>query len=284
MRSAIYKGWVSHRRFFPKKHAFKYRVFMMYLCLNELDDVLQKSVLWSKNRFSLARFKREDFHGDPSLDLEDAVMRTIERELGFRPKGDVCVLANMRYFGFNMNPLCTYYCFDEAGEKVEAILAEVTNTPWHERRAYALDCRAALVAEDDSAKRYTKLEKRWQAIEFEKDFTVSPFNPIDMKYSWRSSTPSKRLNLHIDTAQGGRKITDATLRLEREDISTKSLRSVVISYPFMTIKVALAIYWQALMLFCKGVPFLGKDKVHSSEHSESTGDDALSAYELPKNK
>lgn len=275
MRSGIYKGWVSHRRFSPKKHAFRYRVFMMYLCLRELDDVLSMSSLWSTKRFSIARFKREDFHGDPNTDLDVAVKRTIESETGFRPEGDVCVLANLRYFGFNMNPLCTYYCFDKSGEHVEAILAEVTNTPWHERRAYVLDCREVASNSSDANNRKpkngvsnkensvsnNKASKKWQSVTFKKDFTVSPFNPLDMQYNWRSSTPLQRLNLHIETMQNKKKITDATLRLQREEINAKSLTRAVMSFPFMTFKVAIAIYWQALLLALKGVPFLGKDKI-----------------------
>ncbi len=265
MRSGIYKGWVSHRRFSPKKHAFRYRVFMMYLCLSELQDVLKMSPLWSTKRFSIARFKREDFHGDPKDDLDDAVKRTVEKVVGVRPKGDVCVLANLRYFGFNMNPLCTYYCFDESGEHVVAILAEVTNTPWHERRAYVLDCR-----EDQQTKHRFK---KWQSLTFDKDFTVSPFNPLDMQYSWRSSTPSQRLNVHIETAREGKKVTDATLRLQREEINAKNLSRIVLSFPFMTFKVALAIYWQALLLAIKGVPFLGKDKMGESGAKDAAADE-----------
>lgn len=246
MKSAIYSGWVSHRRFWPKRHGFKYRVFMMFLNLSELDAVLSLSPLWSTKWWSPARFRRADFHGDPAVDLNEAVKRTVAKSIGRRPEGDVCMLANLRYFGINMNPLCTYYCYDKQGQHVEAILAEVTNTPWHERRAYVLDCQT---------------KGPWQRIRFDKDFTVSPFNTLDMHYAWRSSPPGKKLSVHIDTCTEQKKITDASLRLVREELNGRALGKVLTRFPFMTAKIAAAIYWQALRLFLKGVPFLGKNKI-----------------------
>lgn len=226
---------------------------MLYVSLDELDDILKLSPFWSKKVCSLARFKREDFHGDPTLDLIESVKNTVQKHLGRRPQGDVRVLANFRYFNFNMNPLMTYYCFDTSGEKVEAILAEVNNTPWNERHAYVLD-----VAKD----------KKQHRAAFDKAFTVSPFNSLDMSYHWNSTTPAQSLHLHIETIQNKVTITDATLRLKREPISKASLNLILLRYPFMTLKVFVAIYWQALCLFVKGVPFLGKNTI-SGIHQET---------------
>ncbi len=260
MKSAIYSGQVRHRRFSPKKHAFSYSVFMMYVCLNELDEVLSKSVFWSRRAWSAARFKREDFHGDPAVELSEAVKRKVESEIGRRPEGNVFMLANFRYFGVSMNPLVTYYCFDKNDQFVDAILAEVTNTPWRERRAYVLDCCE---------------NKANQKFLFEKNFTVSPFNTMDMCYTWYSSLPGEKLNLHIDCSNSSAKVSDATLQLTRDEISGKSMTTILAKYPFMTLKVLLSIYWQALKLFCKGVPFLGKNK--QSDHTKKS---ELEGYEV----
>ncbi|WP_086933547.1 DUF1365 domain-containing protein [Agarilytica rhodophyticola] len=256
MKSAIYTGNVRHRRFSPKCHEFNYNVFMLYVSLDELDDVLKLSPLWSKSAFGVARFKREDFHGDPKRDLSDCVKQTVADKLGREVTGDVRVLANFRYFNFNMNPLTTYYCFDESGENLQAILAEVNNTPWNERHAYVLDM---------------SWENRRQRVFFDKVFTVSPFNPLDMHYQWKSTTPDQLLHLHIDTVQNNQRITDATLRLKREPITKASLNLILLRYPLMTLKVFTAIYWQAFCLFIKGVPFLGKNAMSGIHKKEQTG-------------
>ena len=143
-----------------------------------------------------------------------------------------------------MNPLSTYYCFDVYGEKLQCIVAEVTNTPWHERHAYVLDCRE---------------QPHKQKITFEKDFSVSPFYPLNMDYTWMSSTPAKTLMIHLQNFYAGERVFDATLHLSRKELSSKTMRGVLISFPWMTVKVIVAIYWEALRLWLKGVPFLGKN-------------------------
>ncbi|RYY75142.1 MAG: DUF1365 domain-containing protein [Gammaproteobacteria bacterium] len=251
--SAIYRGKVRHRRFSPKQHEFEYDVFMMYLDTSEIETIFSLSPLWSLSRFAPARYKRSDFHIDgkhadleglPSID--ESVRNTVESAIGERPNGPIRMLVNIRYWGFNMNPLSTYYCFDSAGENVIAILAEVNNTPWDERHAYVL------TGSDFSTR---------QHVRFQKKLHVSPFNPMDMDYNWQSTTPSKTLALHLENWQNQQKITDATLTLNRETINQSSLNKILIHFPWMTVKIISAIYWQALKLWWKGVPIFNHEKV-----------------------
>ena len=244
--SAIYSGKIRHRRFTPKQHSFEYDVFMMYLDTNEIDTIFSLSPWWSLTYFAPVQFKRSDFHLDaehifaknyPSVD--ESVRNTIEASTGHRPQGPIRMLVNLRYWGFNMNPLSTYYCFDNTGEKVIAILAEVTNTPWNERHAYVL------TGNDFSNK---------QHIQFQKKFHVSPFNPMNMDYHWTSTTPDKTLALHLENWQDHRKVMDATLTLKREPINSTSMNKILIRFPWMTVKIISAIYWQALKLWWKGSP------------------------------
>lgn len=211
---------------------------MMYLDLDEINSILQMSPWWSKSRWSLARFCREDFLGDKTVDLKQSICQRIFSETGFTHTGPIRMLANMRYFGFNINPIVTYYCFD-TDENLQFIVAEVTNTPWKERKDYVLRCDP---------------ESKKQRIKFNKEMHVSPFNPMNMYYAWRSNCPAKRLKLHIETWGAEDKVLDATLSLRRTEITRKSLSRTLWCYPWMTFKVAATIYWQALKLCAKRVP------------------------------
>jgi DUF1365 family protein len=263
LHSCLYTGWIRHRRFTPANHQFRYQVFMMYLDLQELEQVQNLSVWWSDKWYAFARFNRADFHGDPQKSLQQAVCETVKTQTGQYPRGPVRMLANWRYFGFNMNPLCTYYCFDPSGTQLEFILAEVTNTPWGQSHPYVLRC-------DPASTR--------QHFAFDKTFHVSPFNALDMRYQWWSTQPDKNLAIHIENwrrAVGDHnqheQVMDATLVLERTALNATALRRVLIRYPLMTVKVIGAIYWQALRLWMKKVPFVGHpNNVPKSQRIEPT--------------
>lgn len=239
MHSAIYRGYLRHRRFTPTSHAFTYPVFMMYLDLDELPEVLGLSPFWSDKKWRPARFVRVDFLGDPKLPLAQAVRQRIFDETGHWHEGPIRMLGNLRYFGFNINPICCYYCFDE-DENLQTIVAEVTNTPWKERHSYVLDCDP---------------DRRIQRIQFQKSLHVSPFNPMNMKYHWCSNQPAKVLSLNLETEHEGEIHMDATLALKRHSIDHSSLSGIVREYPWMTARVAASIYAQAFRLWLKKTPF-----------------------------
>jgi len=239
VKSRIYQGFVRHRRLTPRAHAFQYRVALLYLCLDELPHILDAPRLWSASGPALAEFRRSDFLGDPALPLQDEVRRRIREETGAVHSGPIYLLANPRYFGYVMNPIACYYCFNEDETRLEYLVAEVNNTPWDERHSYVLPGPAA---------------GNWLRTAFDKQFHVSPFNPMAMRYHWRSNTPDRRLVLHMENTEGGDKVFDATLALTARPMTAANLNRLLLGYPLMTVKVVLAIYWQALRLYLKGVP------------------------------
>ena len=249
MHSAIYRGYLRHRRFRPRPHCFTYPVFMMYLDLDELPEVLQISPWWSDRSWRPARFLRRDFHGDPGLPLAQAIRRRIHAETGEWHEGPIRMLGNLRYFGFNINPICCYYCFD-ADETLRYIVAEVTNTPWNERQSYVLVCDP---------------EQRIQRIQFQKLLHVSPFNPMNMKYHWCNNNPAGRISLNLASEFDGAVHMDATLALRRREIDRSSLGGILLAYPWMTARVAWAIYWQAFKLWLKRNPVYDHPQIRSGK-------------------
>lgn len=238
MKSRLYEGIVRHRRVSPKAHEFAYRIAMPYLNLDELDEVFSQSRWWSGAGRALAEFRRSDFLGDPEQPLQDEVRRRIAEETGEVHSGPIYLLANMRYFGYSMNPIACYYCYNEDESALEYLVAEVNNTPWDERHSYVLKA-------PESGK--------WLKTAFDKTFHVSPFNPMNMRYHWRSNTPDHRLVLHMENCQDEEKVFDATLSLKGKPMTSAAMNGFLLRYPFLTAKVGLGIYWQALRLYLKGL-------------------------------
>jgi DUF1365 family protein len=224
--SAIYSGVVSHARRGTRAHAFSYRMYMLYLDLDELPGL------------GLRSFRRSDYLGDPSRDLGTEVRDRVEVALGFRPAGPVRLLTHVRSLGYVFNPVSFYYCFDEGGERLRAVVAEITNTPWGERHAYVLQ------AGPDGA-----------VSTFDKAFHVSPFYPMEQTYAWRLGAPGERLEVEMVNLEKGMEVFRAGLGMRRRAFSAAALRQAAVLQPLMAWKVHAAIYWQALRLWVKGVPF-----------------------------
>jgi len=243
MHSSLYHGVLRHRRFAPRKHAFSYRLFMMYIDLSELEEIFRDRWLWSTRWPAPAWLRRADYLGDAAKSIDEAVRDRVEAAGAARPRGPVCMLTHLRYFGVGFNPVTFYYCFDPQGQEVEAIVAEITNTPWKERHAYVL-------TRPQGGTAATSVSHR-----FEKAFHVSPFMPMQQDYDWRFSSPGARLAVHMQNLQGGARVFDATLQLERREIGAASLARALVQFPLMTAHALGAIYWQALRLRLKQIPF-----------------------------
>ena len=243
-RSALYQGTVRHRRLQEAGHEFCYRLFMVLADIDRLHEITGRSLFWSQEKPNIASFYRRDFlpmyHGT----MREKVQQALAGQGFAACSGRILLLANWRYFGYLINPVSVYYCYDD-NDQLQYLLLEVTNTPWKERRLYVLPAAA---------------DGRLPA--FDKTLHVSPFFAMDMSYRVKASTPAEKLALHLDLQQHGDKAFDATLALSRLPADGWQLAAVLLRYPWMTMKVFLAIHWQALKLYAKKVTV----KPHPAKH------------------
>lgn len=275
--SCIYEGTVRHRRNAPTLHQFDFSCFMLLLDLDELPTLFRKNWLWSADRPALARFRESD-HLTGFQDAGGLRQRVDAAHVACglpTPTGSVRLLTQLRYFGFGMNPVSFFYCYDRTGQVVESILAEVNNTPWGEQHVYAMDraTSASGVQNDASKANVDQLQadawanhehshrRNLVAPRIDKTFHVSPFMSLEMFYRMVFSAPGEKLAVKIENhsceldAGDRRKLLDVTMRLTRKPLTASSLNWLLLKYPFYSFKTIAAIYWQALRLSLKRVPF-----------------------------
>jgi len=237
MHSCIYEGQVVHHRRSPIDHAFSYRLYMVYLDLAELPDLVPQ------RKFGAATFLRSDHLKEHDGPIDSSVRDLVKDRTGVRPGGPIRLLTQLRYFGYHFSPLNLYYCFNGDDTMVESVVAEVSNTPWGEQHCYVLWEGNRI---DPSA-----------GLQFshEKAFHVSPFMDMDVFYDWRLNVPSEDLHAHIENHRGDEPFFTASLALKRRAFSQRNLTRMLFRYPIMTARITAAIYYQALKLWWKKCPF-----------------------------
>jgi DUF1365 family protein len=235
--SAIYEGWVSHRRLTAPRHGFRYRVWMPLLDLDELPRALDRHPLWSARRPAPVRIRREDFLGPRELPLDEAARRLVAERAGFRPDGAVRLLASPRVLGVGFNPVTVLFLHGE-DDTLEAAVAEVTNTPWGERRSYVIADPAP----------------GGVAASLAKGLHVSPFMPLEQRYEVAIAQPGEELTVSIASMEGRRRVFEAELRLRRHELTRERMTRVLLAYPPSTIATLARIYGNALKLLSRGAP------------------------------
>jgi DUF1365 family protein len=237
----MYEGFVRHRRFGKPRDELRYRLFMAYLDLDELPELLDGRLLWSARGPALAWFRRADHLGDPRVALSECVRALVAERSGIALDGPIRLLTNLRYAGYCFNPVSFYYCFDASGERVRAVVAHVTNTPWGEQHSYVL-----AADERENAGRVMRGE-------FAKALHVSPLMGMNHTYDWRLSEPAETISVQIDSRRSDGELSfDATLALHRRELSAHELRRLLLRYPLLTMRLTARIYTHALRLRARG--------------------------------
>lgn len=265
--SCIYEGLIRHRRTQPVHHEFDFRSFLLMIDLDEADTVFEKFWFWSTKRFSFARFKANEHltkhlpnDNSTNSSLKDRVSAVLKENDFDQPVGKVKLLTQLSYLGFSMNPISIFYCYEADGDQVIAIIAEVNNTPWGEQHVYFLpnENRTPIVVDPDS--RNSQKPKTIFGNHIDKTFHVSPFMSLDMHYRMAFSPPNDRLGVkienHTDCDTGSKRILDVSMTMKRKPLTSANLNWLLIKYPLVSFKIFAGIYWQALRLYLKKVPFV----------------------------
>jgi DUF1365 family protein len=250
MESALYLGRLRHRRFEPREHAFEYPVYMAFLDIDRLPELMSGSRFSSYNRWNWTGYDERDHFGDPAEPLRRRLEEDARRQGVALPDGQIFLLTHLRYFGYVFNPVSFFYCYDRAG-RLEMMLGEVNNT-FGETHNYWLT-RANDGSEKTGSEHTAKMAvpHRYRTV---KRMHVSPFQRMELEYDWIFTPPGERLVAHMNTLQDGRANFDATLQLERRPWDAKHLVRALAAYPFITLRVIAGIHWEALRLWAKGVP------------------------------
>ena len=244
MHSAIYRGNVRHRRFSPRTHAFNYSLYMLALDLDELKENDWLSETMSTSRFKAISINQKDYLAGEPNSLRARIINKVTSLKGKNDITRIVMLVQPRTFGIYFSPANFYFCYDHNNE-CSQMLCEVSNTPWNERHYYLVDMKGDMVNE--------------------KRFHVSPFMDLNMSYLWKITPPKngkENLMVHIENVRSAadeskrEKLFDATVALKAKTLDESNLRDLKYQLPLMSVKVVLGIYWQALKIFLKRIPFI----------------------------
>ena len=239
--SCLYVGKVIHKRFKPKQHYFKYKVFSMFINLDEIEQINNEILFFSHNKFNLISFYDKD-HGDrDGSSLKSWVKRKLE-QIGIEKKIDrINLLCYPRILGYVFNPLSIFFVYNNKNSLI-SILYEVKNT-FGEQHTYVF-----------------KVENREKTIEnnCKKKFFVSPFMDLESSYYFKILYPGNKLSVVIDQRDEEGKLLYASQDGDRVDFTSKNLIFSYLKHPLMTLKIITAIHFEALRLWVKGIRLVKK--------------------------
>lgn len=277
MPCAQAKAQIRHRRFMPQAHAFQARLHYLWLDADQLPALCTQSALWSLARWNLLSINPADLLGQGKLSVRDSICQQVRQSLGqtVLASDHIRLLTLPHALGLGFNSVSFYFVFRE--QQPLFILSEITNTPWRERYTYVLDClQAALKTQQSQSPARSTVYQ----FEFDKQFHVSPFMPMQARYQWRfkidavhfvidmkmlqpDTLPKNQSQLNQlqpdqpqkELPQKERISFDATMQFELQPLSPRQQTLFALKHPLQGPKMLVSIYWQAMQLLLKKVPF-----------------------------
>ncbi len=238
--SIIYNGKVIHRRFKPKEHCFKYKVFSLLIDIDELEIIENKIKIFSYNKFNIISFFEKDHGPRDGTSLKEWVIKNLN-DIGIEnDRIQIKLFCYPRIFGYVFNPLSVFFIYDE-NTRLISILYEVKNT-FGEQHTYIFKTDDEKVIVNDCTKK----------------FHVSPFIEMECHYYFRVLKPSDKISVIIDQKDKDGKLLYASQDGKAKELNEKNLLFSFISHPLMTFKIIAAIHYEALKLWLKGIKVIKK--------------------------
>ena len=240
MTSSIYNGTVIHKRFKPKVHFFKYKVFSLFIDLSELNILEKKISFFSHNSFNLISFFDKDHGERDGSSLIDWVKKNLKENNILFEDIKIKLLCYPRILGYVFNPLSVFYVYDKKDDLI-SILYEVKNT-FGEQHTYIFKVKNNNILQHSCSKK----------------FHVSPFIEMNCNYFFKILKPGEKISVIIDQYQSNEKLLYASQDGKRVDFTSIELIKSYLKHPLMTFKIISAIHFEAFKLWAKGIRFIKK--------------------------
>tara|TARA_R110002110_G_scaffold119309_2_gene293726 strand:- start:7061 stop:7813 length:753 start_codon:yes stop_codon:yes gene_type:complete len=240
----LFSGTLRHRRFIPKVHEFTYKVFYFYFNINELASLCDTISFLSQEKFNYLSFYRKNYIGDASQPISETVNKLLSSQ-NTKPSSDVFMMTQLSHLGFCFNPISLYFTYQD--DMLQSLIADVQNTPWGEKHPYVLTN-----PNDISHQSY--------AFQFLKKLHVSPFFDMRFVYDLNLKLTKENFIVHMQNMKDDIKHFDVTLSMQGVPFSANALKKLIVKHPFVSQKIILSIYWQALKLYIKRIPFVSHPK------------------------
>lgn len=234
-------GHVVHHRKHPKLHRFKYNMSWCLLDLKQLDSTTQNHRWFSRNAFNIVSIKDTDYIDEKNKPIESKIQDYLKSQTHQSFKGRVLLFTHPRFLGCGFNSVNFYLCYEK--DKLCHIVSEINNTPWGEKHLYFHD----LKKHSQPAQNAT--------FTFSKSFHISPFAEMDIDYTWNFQLTDQNFDVSMQLDQQGKNIMNVVLKTQLQPMTAKNQLKWLMTRPFQGVKMLSGIYWQALKIWLKGIPF-----------------------------
>ncbi|MCS7205549.1 MAG: DUF1365 domain-containing protein [Leptospiraceae bacterium] len=248
-QSSLYEVTIVHRRVRYTQHLLKYRIFMFYIDIDEIEQLDKKIKLFSYNRKNIYSLYDKDhfyFYESKASIKENLERYFKEKQLIIPDK--IYLLTNLRFLNYVFNPVSFYYCYKD--NQLLYILSEVNNT-FNEQKPILIP-----ISHSEKKNAFLYFHKN------KKDFYVSPFVKYDTDLLFYFTEPSETLLMRVDSGYFNQNKQEhhviATMYGKRKKLTDKELIKLTMKYPFVTFKVIFGIHYHALLLWLKQTPYFTK--------------------------